>query len=188
MKIYKFSRIQTCQFSSHLPTRLLSFQKLAEDIQASIAKANDVAEEVLSAVRTVKSFAAEKFEAIRFLGFLDHTLSIGAKKAIAHIGFLWTTEFLQMGILTVVLFYGGHLVIQKQITSGLLVSFLLYQFQLGENLRVGGKLVIFWPNWKKLHFLDIVPKIWPFIKAFHNIWHFMNTFTLFRNLVKSGTA
>jgi hypothetical protein len=40
----------------------------------------------------VKSFAAEKFEAIRFLGFLDHTLSIGAKKAVAHIGFLWTTE------------------------------------------------------------------------------------------------
>lgn len=41
-----------------------------------------------------------------------------------------------MGILTVVLWYGGHLVILKQVDSGLLVSFLLYQFQLGENLRV----------------------------------------------------
>lgn len=35
-----------------------------------------------------------------------------------------------------VLFYGGHLVIQGKIDSGLLVSFMLYQFQLGENLRV----------------------------------------------------
>ncbi|KAK6049077.1 antigen peptide transporter-like 2 domain protein [Cooperia oncophora] len=45
-----------------------------------------------------------------------------------------------MGILTVVLWYGGHLVIQGKIESGLLVSFLLYQFQLGENLRELGEV------------------------------------------------
>ncbi|KAH7726669.1 ATP-binding cassette sub-family B member 9 isoform 5 [Aphelenchoides avenae] len=116
------------------------YDRLAEEIQASIARANDVAEEVLSAIRTVKSFACENFESLRFLGFLNDTLAIGAKKAVAHVGFLWTSEFLQMGILTVVLFYGGHLVIQGQITSGLLVSFLLYQFQLGENLRELGEV------------------------------------------------
>ncbi|CAD5209211.1 unnamed protein product [Bursaphelenchus xylophilus] len=116
------------------------YDRLAEESQASIAKANDVAEEVLSAVRTVKSFACENFESLRFLGFLNVTLGIGARRAIAHIGFLWTTEFLQMGILTVVLFYGGHLVIQGEISSGLLVSFLLYQFQLGENLRELGEV------------------------------------------------
>ncbi|KAI1703534.1 ABC transporter transmembrane region domain-containing protein [Ditylenchus destructor] len=116
------------------------YDKLAEDGQKSVAEANSVAEEVLSAIRTVKSFACEKFESLRFLVFLNVTLGIGAKKAVAHIGFLLTTEFLQMGILTVVLFYGGHLVIQEKITSGLLVSFLLYQFQLGENLRELGEV------------------------------------------------
>ena len=45
-------------------------------------------------------------------------------------------QLLQMAILTVVLWYGGHLVIKGKVESGLLVSFLLYQFQLGENLRV----------------------------------------------------
>jgi ATP-binding cassette, subfamily B (MDR/TAP), member 9 len=45
-----------------------------------------------------------------------------------------------MGILTMVLFYGGHLVIQGKIDSGLLVSFMLYQFQLGENLRELGEV------------------------------------------------
>lgn len=117
-----------------------SFQKLAEEGQSSVAKANDVAEEVLSSVRTVKSFACEKFESLRFLTYLDVTLSIGARKSLAHIGFLLTTELLQMGILTVVLFYGGHLVILGQIESGLLVSFLLYQFTIGENLRELGEV------------------------------------------------
>ncbi|KAI6179471.1 hypothetical protein M3Y98_00614200 [Aphelenchoides besseyi] len=116
------------------------YDRLAEDSQQSIAKANDVAEEVLSSIRTVKSFACEKFESLRFLSFLNITLGIGGRRAIAHIGFLWTTEFLQMGILTVVLFYGGHLVIKGEISSSLLVSFLLYQFQLGENLRELGEV------------------------------------------------
>uniref|UniRef100_A0A1I8AD46 ABC-type antigen peptide transporter n=1 Tax=Steinernema glaseri TaxID=37863 RepID=A0A1I8AD46_9BILA len=116
------------------------YDQLAEETQTSVAKANDVAEEVISAIRTVKSFACEKFEAKRFLGYLDITLGIAVRKSIAHIGFLWTSEILQMGILTVVLWYGGHLVIEKKIESGLLVSFLLYQFQLGENLRELGEV------------------------------------------------
>jgi hypothetical protein len=57
-----------------------------------MAKANDVAEEVLSAIRTVKSFACERFESMRFLSFLNITLGIGAQKALAHVGFLLTTE------------------------------------------------------------------------------------------------
>uniref|UniRef100_F1LHB6 ATP-binding cassette sub-family B member 9 n=1 Tax=Ascaris suum TaxID=6253 RepID=F1LHB6_ASCSU len=45
-----------------------------------------------------------------------------------------------MGILIVVLWYGGHLVLKDKIESRLLVSFLLYQFQLGENLRELGEV------------------------------------------------
>ncbi|KHN76663.1 ATP-binding cassette sub-family B member 9 [Toxocara canis] len=116
------------------------YDQLSEETQSSVAKANDVAEEVISAIRTVKSFACEKFEALRFLSFLDITLAIGTRKAIAHVGFVWTSEFLQMGILIVVLWYGGHLVLKDEVESRLLVSFLLYQFQLGENLRELGEV------------------------------------------------
>ncbi|KIH49353.1 hypothetical protein ANCDUO_20572, partial [Ancylostoma duodenale] len=38
------------------------YDKLSEETQNSVAHANDVAEEVLSAIRTVKSFACERFE------------------------------------------------------------------------------------------------------------------------------
>ncbi|VDD92071.1 unnamed protein product [Enterobius vermicularis] len=116
------------------------YDRLSEEIQESVAKANDVAEEVISAIRTVKSFAGEKFESSRFLHFLDITLAIGVRKSIAHIGFLWTSEILQMGILIAVLWYGGHLLIRSKVDAGLLVSFLLYQFQLGENLRELGEV------------------------------------------------
>ncbi|GMS98706.1 hypothetical protein PENTCL1PPCAC_20881 [Pristionchus entomophagus] len=116
------------------------YDQLSEETMQTVAHANDVAEEVLSSIRTVKSFACEKYESQRFLGFLDETLGVATKKSIAHVGFVWTSEILQMGILTVVLWYGGHLVILKQVDSGLLVSFLLYQFQLGENLRELGEV------------------------------------------------
>ncbi len=54
--------------------------------------ANDVAEEVISAMRTVKSFACEKYESQRFVDFLDITLGIATRKSLAHVGFLWTSE------------------------------------------------------------------------------------------------
>uniref|UniRef100_A0A0N4Z1N5 ABC-type antigen peptide transporter n=1 Tax=Parastrongyloides trichosuri TaxID=131310 RepID=A0A0N4Z1N5_PARTI len=111
------------------------YDVLSEETQDSVAKSNAHAEEILSAIRTVKSFACEKYEAKRFLEYLDVTLKIGGKRALVIIGYIWVLEIFQMGILTAVLFYGGHLVLKGDINVGLLVSFMLYQFQLGENMR-----------------------------------------------------
>jgi hypothetical protein len=63
---------------------------------------------------------------------------------------MWTNEGCNGAILVAVLFYGGHLVISgrprdmrqistrfaDRMTASNLVSFLLYQMQLGENLYV----------------------------------------------------
>uniref|UniRef100_A0A158PCM1 ATP-binding cassette sub-family B member 9 n=1 Tax=Angiostrongylus cantonensis TaxID=6313 RepID=A0A158PCM1_ANGCA len=130
----------------------------------SIAKANDVAEEILSAIRTVKSFACERYEGQRFLEYLNDTLTIATRKVFVVIGLIWTNELLQMATLTVVLWYGGHLVIQGKIASGLLVSFLLYQFQLGENLRElgevwNGLMQAVGASRKVFEFIDRVPKV-----------------------------
>nr|pir hypothetical protein ZK484.2 - Caenorhabditis elegans [Caenorhabditis elegans] len=116
------------------------YDMLSEETQNSVAKANDVAEEVLSSIRTVKSFACENYESSRFMTFLNVTLKIATRKVFVVIGLIWSNELLQMGILTIVLWYGGHLVIENKVESGLLVSFLLYQFQLGENLRELGEV------------------------------------------------
>nr|CDJ82259.1 unnamed protein product [Haemonchus contortus] len=140
------------------------YDKLSEETQNSIAQANDVAEEVLSAIRTVKSFACERFEGHRFLGYLNETLAIATRKVVVIIGLIWSNELLQMGILTAVLWYGGHLVIQGKIESGLLVSFLLYQFQLAENLRElgevwNGLMQAVGASRKVFEFIDRDPKV-----------------------------
>ncbi|ETN76645.1 antigen peptide transporter 2 [Necator americanus] len=140
------------------------YDKLSEETQNSVARANDVAEEVLSAIRTVKSFACERFESYRFLAYLNQTLAIATRRVVCVIGLIWTNELLQMGILTIVLWYGGHLVIQGKIESGLLVSFLLYQFQLGENLRElgevwNGLMQAVGASRKVFEFIDRDPKV-----------------------------
>lgn len=47
--------------------------------------------------------------------------------------------FLQLTLLVVqvsILYYGGHLVISGQMTSGNLISFIIYEFVLGDCMEV----------------------------------------------------
>ncbi|KAL3997420.1 ABC transporter transmembrane region family protein [Acanthocheilonema viteae] len=110
------------------------YDQLTEKTQERIAVSNHVAEQVISTMRTVRSFACEKREAKKFLQHLDEILHLNKKKALAYMGYMWTTELCDNAILIVVLFYGGHLVLSGKMTVGNLISFLLYQMQLGENL------------------------------------------------------
>ena len=91
-------------------------------------------------MRTVRSFACENVEGDRFYEKLTETLDVTKKKAIAYIGFLWVSELFQTFIIVAVLWYGGHLVLQGKMKADLLVSFLLYQMQLGDNLRQMGEV------------------------------------------------
>ncbi|KAI1709594.1 ABC transporter transmembrane region domain-containing protein [Ditylenchus destructor] len=113
---------------------------LSEKTQESVAQANDVAEEVLSTMRTVRSFACEDVESERFYEKLTLTLHVTKKKAFAYVGYLWVSELFQTVINVAVLWYGGHLVLTQQLSKDLLVSFLLYQMQLANNIRELGEV------------------------------------------------
>ncbi|VDM95171.1 unnamed protein product [Thelazia callipaeda] len=110
------------------------YDLLSEKVQETKAVANHVAEEVISSMRTVRSFACEKLEVRRFEQHLESTLKLNQKKALAYMGYTWTNEFCDNAVLVAVLFYGGHLVLSGKMTGSGLISFLLYQLQLGENL------------------------------------------------------
>lgn len=58
-------------------------------------------------------------------------------------GFTWLSEFSTNIILVFVLCYGGHLVKNGRITTEGIISFLLYQVQLGENFYVMNFILIF---------------------------------------------
>uniref|UniRef100_A0A7E4VW94 ATP-binding cassette sub-family B member 9 n=1 Tax=Panagrellus redivivus TaxID=6233 RepID=A0A7E4VW94_PANRE len=110
------------------------YDKLSERTQAAIAAANHIAEQAISSIRTVRSFACETNECERFNENLDKTLHINKKKSVAYMGYTWMNEFCDNAILVGILFYGGHLVLTKKMAVNDLFSFLLYQLQLGENL------------------------------------------------------
>jgi ATP-binding cassette subfamily B (MDR/TAP) protein 9 len=113
---------------------------LAEKTQEAVAHSNDVAEEVLSTMRTVRSFACEEIEGDRFYDKLTYTLNITKKKAFAYVGYLWVSELFQTVINVAVLWYGGHLVLSGKLNKDLLVAFLLYQMQLADNIRQLGEV------------------------------------------------
>uniref|UniRef100_A0A7E4ZYN6 ABC-type antigen peptide transporter n=1 Tax=Panagrellus redivivus TaxID=6233 RepID=A0A7E4ZYN6_PANRE len=116
------------------------YDYLAEKTQNAVAHSNDVAEEVLSTMRTVRSFACEQVEAERFYSKLTDTLNVTRQKAFAYVGYLWVSELFQTVINVAVLWYGGHLVLTNKLNKDLLVSFLLYQMQLADNIRQLGEV------------------------------------------------
>ncbi|CAJ0602230.1 unnamed protein product [Cylicocyclus nassatus] len=97
--------------ASHRIPRLSS-QKLSEKTQTTIADANQIAEEVLSTMRIVRSSACERREADRFENKLGDMLRMN--RAIAYMGYSKNTEFCDNAILVAVLFYGGHPVMSSK--------------------------------------------------------------------------
>ncbi|CAB1320014.1 unnamed protein product [Coregonus sp. 'balchen'] len=91
------------------------YKRLTKEVQTALAQANQVAEETISGMKTVRSFANEEQEADSYYGRL-------------HISEL----VLQVAIL----FYGGHLVITEQMSGGTLISFVIYELELGDIASV----------------------------------------------------
>ncbi|KHN73719.1 ATP-binding cassette sub-family B member 9 [Toxocara canis] len=108
--------------------------QLSERMQSTIATSNQIAEEVMSTMRTVRSFACESRESQRFENSLDEVVQISKKKSAFFVGFMWVDAGCDHVIEVAVLCYGGHLVLSGEMTADNLIAFLLYQMQLGENL------------------------------------------------------
>ncbi|PAV82451.1 hypothetical protein WR25_16269 isoform Q [Diploscapter pachys] len=108
------------------------FDKMAEKTQNALAETTKKAEEVLSQIRTVRSFANEENEAIKYERALEIVVQLNYKRAFAYLFNVWTNEAYQYISLIVVLFYGSYLVIEKQMTAGQLITYFLYQTSLAE--------------------------------------------------------
>ncbi|KAK2161865.1 hypothetical protein LSH36_108g02009 [Paralvinella palmiformis] len=89
------------------------------------------AKEVVSSMRTVRSFAGELAEVDRYSIKLLDTYRIQKRSAAAYGGYVWCSELFSLFLVVATLYYGGHLVISGQLSGGQLVSFILYQLQLG---------------------------------------------------------
>ncbi|KAJ8312991.1 hypothetical protein KUTeg_010364 [Tegillarca granosa] len=66
--------------------------ELSTEVQDSLAKANDVAEEACSSVRTVRSFANEDGEKQRYNKALQNTYKLNKKQAVVYAGYVWCIQ------------------------------------------------------------------------------------------------
>ena len=74
-----------------------SLQKLSKQVQDSLAKANQVAEEVCSSMRTVRSFANEEAENKVYASRLKDTYRLYVKEAAVYAGYTWSTNVSRYG-------------------------------------------------------------------------------------------
>ena len=81
--------------------------RLSEQYQKALADASDVAQQALSSIRTVRSFANEEWEKHRYNGSVGLSFAIGAKRAAALGAFIGLTSTVAQVALVCVLWYGS---------------------------------------------------------------------------------
>lgn len=92
-----------------------------------------IAEECFSNIRTVKSFGTERKEIAFYNHYNQKVYTIGKTKAYVDSGFFSITQLITYGIILVVCWYGGYLIVNDEITSGELTSFMLYAMFLSQS-------------------------------------------------------
>ncbi|KAE8817432.1 tonoplast ABC transporter IDI7 [Hordeum vulgare] len=101
-------------------------RELSHQTQAAAAVASSIAEESFGVIRTVRAFAQEHHEISRYSGKVNETLKLGLKQAKV-VG-LFSGGLNAASTLTVVIvvIYGARLTINGHMTTGALMSFILY--------------------------------------------------------------
>ncbi len=109
-------------------------RRISREAQDALADANDVAEETIGGIRTVRAFAREDEEAARYGAAVQRSFELGRERARVASIFAGTASFGAYAAIAVVLWYGGILLADGGISMGELTSFLLYTFTLAMSI------------------------------------------------------
>ncbi|XP_041351268.1 ATP-binding cassette sub-family B member 10, mitochondrial-like [Gigantopelta aegis] len=106
-------------------------KNITRQVQDKLADATQFAEEKLGNVRTVRAFAHEKKEISAYSEKVTDVLMLSYKEALAR-GIFWGSTGLSGNVIVLsVLYYGGIMMTEAQITVGDLSAFLLYAAYVG---------------------------------------------------------
>ncbi|KAK3710549.1 hypothetical protein QZH41_009372, partial [Actinostola sp. cb2023] len=111
-------------------------KRITRKVQDSLADATQVAEERISNIRVVRAFGQEKKEIDRYAQNIDHVFQLSLKEALARAVFFGFTGLSGNYVVLTVLYCGGVMMTDAQISVGDLASFLLYTGFVGVS--VGG--------------------------------------------------
>jgi subfamily B ATP-binding cassette protein MsbA len=115
-------------------------EKMATQVQDALAETSSVAEEALAGLRTVQSFAREEHEVGRYRTRLIDLLKLQLRNTRLLSAFAALLRFAAFSAFAVVLWYGGRLIAQSELTPGELTSFLLYTFSIAGSVGTLGGL------------------------------------------------
>jgi subfamily B ATP-binding cassette protein MsbA len=101
-------------------------RRISTSFQDEIAEANALADESIASIRVIKWFTAEDDAVARYDGAIRRSYSVALRRAKLRALFVPFVTFIAFGTLAVVLWVGGRLVLNGDLTPGELVSFLLY--------------------------------------------------------------
>ena len=114
--------------------------KIYEQISEQNAKLNTVAQENLSGVRTVKSFAREKHEIKKFLSHNKRYYELNMKQSKVFIKLYPYFQLITKLLPMVVIFFGGRMVIKDEISLGTLGAFAEYSMNIVWPMEMLGWL------------------------------------------------
>ncbi|KYO25500.1 hypothetical protein Y1Q_0017078 [Alligator mississippiensis] len=133
-------------------------------IQDSVACSDEVAREAVASTESVHSFGTEEEEARCYATALTHTCHLKDRWDLEWALYLLLQWLLQLAM-QVLMLYCGHQQIQDGLmTNGSLVSFLLYQGEVGGYVQTlvymyGGLLSNVGPAEKVFEYLDLAPAV-----------------------------
>ena len=109
---------------------------LSREVQDALASSSQVAEESISGLRTVRSFAGEEIEAKRYSAAVALSFDIAKRRAYMGGIFDFGASSAAFAVATAVLWYGGHLVMAGSMSVGALTSFFVYTLVVAFSLAV----------------------------------------------------
>ncbi len=101
-------------------------RRITVGVQDRVAEATAVAEEAFSQIRTVQSFVQEPAERRRYGERIASSVEAALRRAHVRGVFFGVLTFTSFCGIAFVLWQGGRLVLEGELTAGALVSFLLY--------------------------------------------------------------
>lgn len=111
-----------------------ALRRISKQVQDALAAATAVAEESISGIRTVRAFAREQTESRRYADAVEVSYNLARRRAALGATFQGVVSFAGYAAIGVVLWYGGLLLLEGQLTMGDLTSFLLYTFTVAFSL------------------------------------------------------